>query len=204
MTNGAGCRVQSRILARMRVYKSDCMARGHQLHRFRVAKLAAIRRIHLCMTDQAIRHLRHGGSAHPVGFLQPAMTSLAGARPAQMRTNIAGRREILPGIDGGLQHRRDIPEFQMQRVVESIQWRSRRGGNGSILMALEADLFLRQQIVTDARALRGRRVAVRALQLQFQMNAMRKRRALGQRRTGQHSHQEESVHYGPLPAVAAR
>src|SRR5258706_4321554 len=99
-----------------------------------------------------------------------------------MGANVARWRKVLAGVDGLGDQRRDVAKLQVLFVAEVRQqglgwWRNR-----GILMAWLAHRGQRQIVIFGARAVRNGCVAVRAVRLQFQMEAMGKWRRRSQRR----------------------
>ena len=74
-----------------------------------MAEFAAKRWIDLVVADQAIRHLWKGGMGDGIRLFEAAMAGRTRVCRIQMAAYAAGRREVLFGIDGGGNYRRDVP-----------------------------------------------------------------------------------------------
>ena len=91
-----------------------------------------------------------------------------------MSTDVAGRLEVVILVDCGCDHRSRIAHFEMLLVAEM----NHPGGRGTRdvgrLVASLADLLIRQEVVFGFRAGGRRRMAPRALELELQVQFMRK------------------------------
>ena len=111
----------------MRIQKIRHMIRRLQLRAFRMTEPTTVRQINLVVTHQAIRHLRHIGATNSVGFLEPAMASLAGIGGIQKRPDLGPiQPKISPLINRPRNHRSNVPQLQMLSVTEFLK--RRRGG----------------------------------------------------------------------------
>lgn len=167
-----------------------------------VAVLATERRLDHGVAHQAIGHLRQGRARHPVGLLQPAVTSLAGIPGVQAPANVEGWLEVIAVVHGGGDKWRDIAHLEMQRVAEPGHQggnsRPRRGQPG-FFVAFAANLPGGEQVVlrlgTGGRGL----VTFRALQSHPEMHAMGKGLRPPRRAPGEKHQQERSQNaYDPV------
>ena len=110
----------------MRIQKIRHMTRRLQLRAFRMTEPTTVRQINLVVTHQAIRHLRHIGATNSVGFLEPAMASLAGIGGIQKRPDLGPiQPKISPLINRPRNHRSNVPQLQMLSVTEFLKRRRR-------------------------------------------------------------------------------
>ena len=68
-----------------------CMTYRLQFGTLRMTRLAAEWVFDFGVAHQAIRHLRHGGRRHGIGFFHAAVAGGAGIRRVQVSANVAGR-----------------------------------------------------------------------------------------------------------------
>ena len=88
MANGTGCALRAKSAFGMGVEEGfACVADRFERSRPHVAVLATPGNLDLYMTDQAVRHIRHGGGGHLVRLLETAMARLTRVRGVEMTSD---------------------------------------------------------------------------------------------------------------------
>ena len=139
------------------------MADRFEVGVFGVTLLATKGVIDIAMADNAIRHLRHGGSAGLLGFGEAAVASLARIAGVEVTADVPGGLKVGLLVDGGSSERRQITHFEVQGVIERFDAGLTGRGNVTVLMAWCAHGFSGQQIVGGQGAGDGWSVAGGAL-----------------------------------------
>jgi hypothetical protein len=152
------------------------MIRGPQLRAGTVALLATERQLDLAVAHQAVRHLGHVCAADGIRGINAAVAGKTRIRPVQLRANIAGGRQVLARVESSRNDGRCVAELQMLLVAEMHEKRLRRRRNRDALMTLPAHRRRRQIVVLNASAMCDRGMTARAVGLQFQVDAVGKRR----------------------------
>jgi len=139
------------------------MADRFEVGVFGVTLLATKGVIDIAMADNAIRHLRHGGSAGLLGFGEAAVASLARIAGVEVTADVPGGLKVGLLVDGGSNERRQITHFEVQGVIEGRDavWWGR--GDVAVLVAGGAGGFGGQEIVRCLGTSGSRRVAGGAL-----------------------------------------
>ena len=121
---------------------------GTQLDTFEVTLLATEGIVDFGMAHQAVRHSRQVCLTGRIDLLQTAMARLAGIGASEALTDAVGLAQVGAAVQSVGQHGSNIPEFQMELVVEAVAslggWSfGQRGGvHGSHRAAFVADVAL--------------------------------------------------------------
>jgi hypothetical protein len=181
VTDRAARFVELGVRAAVRFEKFRRVIGGPQFCAGAMALLTTEGQLDLVVAHQAIGHLRHLGARDGFGCFSPSVAGQARVGAVEMLSNVAGRREVLAGVDGLRNDRRNIAELQVPFVAEIHKQRLRRCGDVGARVAGFAGRRGRQIVVLDLRALRNCRVTACTIRLQLQMQLMRER-AIGSQR----------------------
>lgn len=152
---------------------------GFELGVLGVALLAAEGIIDIGVADDAIGHTGHGGGGDLIGLVQAAMAGLAGVLGIQVAADIADRPEVSLLIDGIGNHWRDVAHLEMQHVRERGEAGDGRSGDLDIRVAGTANGFDGQQVVGHLGAAGSRGVTGDTLQVEAEVEFVRKGRGRG-------------------------
>lgn len=95
---------------------------------FEMALLTTERIVDLGMAHQAVGHARKMRGCGEVGFLDTAVTRLAGIVRIELLASVAGLAQVAAVIDRGGNEGRHVSELEMELMVETVG--TRLGSNG--------------------------------------------------------------------------
>lgn len=184
MAHRASGLVEIQLAGAVKIQKMKDVVRRLQLGVFGVTDFTGKGVFDLRVADQAIGHLRQRRVSHLVGLFQAAVARFAGVLRVQVAADVARRLKINPDIDCFGQEGLHIAHLQVQGVTKVRHEGVRRcgdGGNLILRVAIEADFSFGQQIVVRLGTGSRSGVALGALQLHFEVDAMRKGRGTPRR-----------------------
>lgn len=155
----------------MQINELTSVVRRTEVDALEMALLTTERVVDLGVAHQAVGHTRKMRGCRESGFFDAAVARLASIVCIEMPASVAGAAQVTAVIDRGGNQRRDVPELEMELMVETVGTRlgcdcAESGGvngcGGAALMTYGTFFLRRQQAVRRCLAVFGRTMAVHA------------------------------------------